>query len=228
MSDFSEGKEEKLGENLPAEMDNATGFPPARQDNPNITSRFKQFRSPASILALSIILTVLAITFAFTSFSAKLVYTPPAWVPYNPQNAIVVLQLLATLSLMAIRESFVMCCELLRWSVASKRINFITFIAMSEATNFSGLMSIICSRNGPVFARWRMIAMFRILIVYVVLILAQFVWLLNINPRTAYKVEKRTEDFNPEYQFFINNGIVNPFTRLDLWHHLNDATKSGH
>src|SRR5437763_1801050 len=55
--------------------------------------------------------------------------------------------------------------------------------------------------------------------------LAQFVRLLNINSRTAYKIEERKETFNPEYHFFLRNGNVNPFTRLNVWHHLNDTSQ---
>ena len=104
-----------------------------------IPTRIRSLLLLASALIIATILTAITIAFTSTSFSINLLYKSP-FLPYDPQNAIVLLQLLATLSLMAIREAFLISSEVLRWTLASQGINFLTFIVMSEATGFWGVI----------------------------------------------------------------------------------------
>ena len=71
-----------------------------------------------------------------------------------------------------------------------------------------------------------MIAILRFLILYVALTLGQFIWLLNISIRTAYKVGTRQETMFSGRDFSLDeNGFPYPFSRLDSWNLLDDSTQ---
>jgi len=179
------------------------------------------FRPSISLVlnfTIAIVLTALTIAFASTSFSHELIYTPP-FLPYNPQYAILVLQIIATLSLMAIQECFGCCAEIFRWSLACRGTDLLSFLVMSKGTDFAGLLNILTARPWNPFARWRVLAIYKISVLYAAVLFGQFVWLLQINSRIAYRTQKSP------YQIGISSsvgfslspdGVPVPFTTLDV------------
>lgn len=148
------------------------------------------YRSSVYLIALffiAIVLMAITIAFASTSFSQSLIYNPPFF-PYSPQYAILVLQILATLSLMVMQECFCVCSEIFRWTLACHGTNVLSFLIMSSSTGFGGLVNILITKPKRIAAPWRLLAIYKLLALYIAFIFGQFVWLLAINSRLAYQI----------------------------------------
>jgi len=208
-------------------MESTTGPRPAFgvSTGAKIKSRIRSLVLPASTLSVAIVLTAITVGFSSTSFSSNFVYTSP-FLPFAPNNAIVVIQLLATLSLMTIRECFQMSCEVFRWSLATDGINFLSFLVLSEETGYWGLLCIL-TRKGRILKSWRALALYKFLILYVVLLSAQFVWLFNIGIKTVYKTgtPHQVLDRIVSPEFSLIAGLPFPFSRLHVWNFLDDSTQ---
>jgi hypothetical protein len=191
-----------------------------------VRSRIRSSLLPTSTLIVAILLTSVTIVFGSTSFYHALIYTSPFF-PYSPQRAILILQLLATLSLLVLRESFLMSTEILRWSLAIRGTNLVSFLVLSEATGFWALLRIITTQRRPIFASWRLFAVYKFFVLYVTLMTAQFVWLLEISPRTAYQMSQSQEidDWNYLGDFGFERGFPYPFSRLDVFNSLSDTSQ---
>jgi hypothetical protein len=215
---------------LPSAAQSKNLLPPMPQQSTaagtRIPTRVRSSRLPVVALFIAVALTALTIWAGSTAFPSAVIYTSKLF-PFAPQNAIVVIQLLATFSLMAIRECFLMSCEVVRWSYATKGINFLSFIVLSEATGFWGITRLLTTRHGQLFAPWRLLALFRLLILYVVLMFAQFVWLLNISSRNTYDIHPTQESSGTNFltDFKLRNGLPFPFSRLDVFGTLFDSSR---
>jgi hypothetical protein len=79
----------------------------------------------------------------------------------------------------------------------------------------------------PIFSRFPAFALFKVLILYVTILLGNFVWLLNISTRPAYRALSQNATiylydptFSPDPE-----GYPYPFSRLEVWNFADDATK---
>jgi len=181
----------------------------------------------SSNLFVAIALTAFTYWFALSTRYTGLIYTPRIMpMPSNPQNAIILIQLLTSLTVIAIGECFNMVCESLRWSLAVRGTNFLSFLVLSGATGFWGLLRLILAqpRRG-LFGPWRMFAIYRFTVSYVLLMVAQFIWLLDIEPRTTYEVWVSVQiNLGPglgEFCFPFEQPRPNP--RIDVWNYLSST-----
>jgi len=195
---------------------NDAGLAVAAPNGVAIENRLRAHASIALTFAIAIILSVFTIAFASTSFPRDVIFTPP-FLPYSPQYAILVLQLLAAVSLMAIRVCFAMCSEVLRWSLASRGTNLLTFLVLSNAVGFSDIISILFAKPTGVFATWRMFACYKLVILDLAMLFGQFVWLLEINARTTYQIIQQssiTVVVPPSFGFYLEGGVPNSYSAL--------------
>lgn len=181
-----------------------------------------QFRSSIALalnFAAAIVLTGLTIAVASTSFSRALIYNPP-FLPYDPQSAILLLQVLATFALMTIQECFYSCSEIFRWSLAARGANFLSFLVLSPTMDFGGLLYVLIAKARNLFATWRMFALYKIFILYVVRLFGQFVWLLEIDVSTRYRITEKSPyqiGVPQSVDFSLSpDGIPVPFATLDM------------
>jgi hypothetical protein len=148
----------------------------------------------------------------------------------NPKNAIVTIQFLASITLIAVRECYVMSSESLRWSLAANGTNYLCFLVLSQSTGFMGLLRIIISWRGNLFSSWRLLAVFRFVVLYVALVVAQFIWILNIDSRTAYMpLGSDQQRFQSKRlgigDFNLTLGTPWPFSQVDSWEYLMDRSR---
>ena len=144
-------------------------------------------RTVAFLLFLSFAAILVSLTtwFARKTRYTGLEYRTPIFAS-QPQNAILAIQLFATVSLLVARDCFVTASESLRWSLARQGIHFLSFLVLSETTGFVGTVRIITSNGRKLLAPWRILAIFRFMTLYVALVIAQFIWLLSIDSQTAH------------------------------------------
>jgi hypothetical protein len=136
-------------------------------------------------------LTIVTAWIASSSFHRSLLSTSPI-LPNNPQNAIIVVQVLVTISIMAVRECFLASCEVVRESLETSEEGLTeeSNMALKKSTDWWELIRMIF-KSDRVFRTWRIIATLRFFILYVFLLLAQFIWLLEITPRPTYHLANR-------------------------------------
>jgi len=140
-----------------------------------------------TLFIIAVVLVAMTIAFAGTSFSQSLIYDPPFF-PYSPLYAILILQILATLSLMTMQQCFHVCSEIFRWTLACRGTNSLSFLVISPSTGFSGLMNILITKPGWITAPWRLFAMYKLLVLYIAFIFGQSIWLLAIDSRLTYQI----------------------------------------
>src|ERR1700694_3004333 len=192
-------------------------------------SRLRSSLPPATSYAIAVLLTALTHWVAIATRYHGLVYYPSMFAS-NPQNAIVTIQFLASITLIAVRECYVMSSESLRWSLAANGTKYLSFLVLSQSTGFMGLLRIIISRRGNLFSSWRLLAMFRFLVLYVALVVAQFIWVLNIDSRTAYMpLGSDQQRFQSKRlgigDFNLTLGTPWPFSQVDSWEYLMDRSR---
>ena len=107
------------------------------------------------------------------------------WPPIkNNNNAIMVLQLLTTLSVIAIRDFFLRTYEIVKIRLRH-RLNPLTLSVLSPEVGWWTLLHLICSRHHvPILCR--LLATLRFLVLYMLLLLASFIWLMQINPKPIF------------------------------------------
>ena len=106
-------------------------------------------------------------------------------------------------------------------------INFLEFLVLSEATRLLTLVRILWYRlfSKEYFnTRWRIAALGRFMVLYVVLFAAQFVWLYQIKPTTTYRLIGKNETVAVTPGFGIGVGDFSliethplPFAGLTIW-----------
>jgi hypothetical protein len=146
----------------------------------------------------------------------------------SPQNAIFAIQIFASLAILIIRECYSICCEQLRWSLATRGTHFFTFLALSESTGFVGILRIIFARHKKLFAPTRVWAFFRFSIVYIVLVIAHFIWMLNIDSKTVfvgYDTVNSQSDRLGIGDLWFPLGEPWPFSQVDSWLYLTDRSR---
>jgi hypothetical protein len=110
----------------------------------------------------------MTITVGSVSFSQSLL-SESAFFPTNSTNTIFVLQLLAALSSMAPQETFLLSCEVFRWSLVTgpEGTGLLSSIVLSRSRSFWGLILVLFSPVHRIFARFRAFALFKVLILYI-------------------------------------------------------------
>ena len=181
----------------------------------------------SSTLLVAIFLTAFTYWFALSTRYTGLIYTPRIMpMPSNPQNAIILIQLLTSLTVIVIGECFNMACESLRWSLAARGTSFLSFLVLSGATGFWGLFRLIVAqtRRG-LFTSWRIFALYRFTVSYVLLMVAQFIWLLDIEPRTTYSLVYSEYGLAFVGDFNLTLGQSRPNSRIDVWNYLSNSAE---
>jgi hypothetical protein len=210
---------------LKEEVSDAITHPEARISRTHVIHSLFSSLTPILALLTAFTLSAMTITIGSVSFSQNLIYQSPFF-PTNSTNAIFVLQLLATLSSLALQEAFLLSCEVFRWSLvtAPEGTGLLTSIVLSRSCSFWGLAF---SPVRPIFSRCRAFAMLKILILYVAILLGNFVWLLNISTRPAYRALAQNMTI-PLYDPIFSldpQGYPYPFSRLEVWNFVYDTTR---
>jgi len=211
LSSESLSEPQKRGRNTPLSCSSLSGVV--------IQPRLRSTIYLAAVFTVAIILAAFTVAFAMTSWSRSLVYNPPFF-PYSPQNALLVLQILATVSLMVMQECFSCCTEIFRWALACRGTDFLSFLIMSPSTGFGGLMNILITKSQQPFPTWRLLGIYKFIILYVAVLFGQFVWLLEIDFRPAYRIylesvysigipQSRGFSLSPE-------GVPSPYSTFDV------------
>jgi hypothetical protein len=120
----------------------------------------RPFGPPACFLLVSLVLSSITVAFGATGFSHDLIYQSPFF-PWDPSTAIVMIQILATLALMSIREALLLCGEILRRSLATRGLDFLSFTVLSQSTGFGSLIRVLFMTKRPYFSLWRTLALLR-------------------------------------------------------------------
>jgi hypothetical protein len=163
---------------------------------------------------LAVCLTVFTSWFASFTFKNSL-YTSSPIFHGNSQSAILILQLLASVSVMAVSEVFLLSCEEMKLCLTESIVHEMILKSFSKQTDFWELsLMILTIRHQKLFSKWRAIAGLRFLVLYVVLVLAQFIWLLEIAPRTSYQVIGSISGLLPSRNDFSLDNIAQ--TRYEM------------
>jgi hypothetical protein len=77
--------------------------------------------------------------------------------------------------------------------------SMLTFLALSEGTGVLGLLRLIRIRpSRRHFPPWRLLAFCRFFVLYLMLTLAQFIWLIKLDRETRYELVKSSEEFHKD------------------------------
>lgn len=121
---------------------------------------------------------------------------------------------------MTLQECFYTCSEIFRWSLAARGVNFLSFLVLSPTMDFGGLLYVLISDLRNPFAAWRMFALYKFFILYIVRLFGQFVWLLEIDVATTYRITEKSPlqiGVPQSVDFSLSpEGIPVPFATLDL------------
>ena len=188
-------------------------------------------KTPWITLFISAVMSVLTVCYIVNATGVGSLIYAEKLIPRHPSYAIAICQLLATFTGMMQREAFLVACETLRWALAirSKGTWFLTFLALSEATGFAGQLQLLFAKGRP-FVQWRIWALYRLFLLYIVLLAAQFIFLININPDTSFRPILH---LNPN-QSYIAGGISKfqlieqkpfPFAMYEVWGFLSNPTQ---
>jgi hypothetical protein len=148
----------------------------------------------------------------------------------NPRNAILVIHICSALTLLLVRKLVAISSEVLRWSLAARKggTHFLNLLVLSDGTGFFGLCRIFFARYRKLLTSPRLLSLCRIVVSYVLLLVAQFILLLNIESETAYvkygpingqTTHQGLGDFN------FSLGEPWPFPQIDSWLFLTDESR---
>lgn len=195
-------------------------------------------RFPGSTLLVTHLIFALAFTMITTAYTyssrSRGVWGNSPLLPPQPQHAIIIIQLLMSLSVRYMLQCFLMCCERLRWILAAGGIQALNFHVLGAPTGFWALVSVIIAKpSGEWRPRtWRLLALFKLLVLHVVLVAAQLIWLFGINPQTVYEPGGRIRDWvsRPGFgggvgDFVLLQGKPLPFAPWRVFGYLSDATR---
>lgn len=145
----------------------------------------------------------------------------------NPQHVPSIIQALTSLAILVTRECYVSAAELLRWSLAMNGTPALSFLSLSSSTGLVGLAWLI-AKGRTVFDSWRLLAMYRFFVLYIVLFVSHFIWLLHTDSQTAYK--PTGPQFGQTHHLGVDKfafplGQPWPYSQSDSWRYLTDQTR---
>lgn len=179
-------------------------------------------------LASAIILTLYTAWSVFKSRYTDLLSTSLV----QSDTGILTIQLLTTLSVLAVKESFIMSSKAFGCSLATNPsgINLLNFLVLSDTIRFPSLIHLLVALPWRLNAKLRLLALSRFVVLYILLIAAQFIWLFQIDYITTYKMDEKNNTFMVAPGFGAGVGPFEliqshplPFSRLSVWNYLADT-----
>jgi hypothetical protein len=154
-------------------------------------------------------------------------YTSPLF-KNNPQNAIVLIQIFASLALIVTQYEYYQTTHKWKWAMCAtgRDVDAITFIALGGTVDLHVIRFLISSPK-RLFVSKRFMAIVKILM-HISTLVAGFIWLLNIDSRMAYKVsppDREQTNHTGIGDFNFTLGGPWPYLQFDMTDYLNDGTR---
>src|SRR5579859_4223838 len=154
-------------------------------------------------------------------------YTSPLFRD-NPQNAIVLIQIFASLVILVTQYEYYEATDKWKWAICAtgRNLDAITFIALSENVGLR-VMIFIISKPKRIFVAKRFMAIVKVLM-HCAMLVAGFIWLLNIDSRLAYVIsppDRETTNHTGIGEFNLTLGGPWPYPDFDMSDYLSDGTR---
>lgn len=202
----------------------------------NVSCRLKNSKLLLFTFFIAIALTAWSFYFGCISRYTSVFSTSPVLPPHDNMG-VLIMQVSTSLSVFAVRQLFILSCDNLRWSVAATPggINFVDFRVLSDSSRLTILLEMLWAlvrRRGPQIRRTLTQVVSRILILYLILFAAPFIWLFQLEPTTAYRLDGQLQVLPAipgdsigvgTFRFIQRHPL--PYSRLDSWSYLTDPTR---
>jgi hypothetical protein len=204
----------------------------------------------------SLVCTAVTTWFASSSRYTNILSTSPVLIR-QPKYGLLSIQIAVQVSVLLLRKIFILAANAYRWKLASRKVPgggksgdcFLDYLVLSEATGFRGLLGVIIAKpflraegtgsrsspgsRGPHFWKTRVLAFVRLIVLYVMLFVAQFIMLLQVEPIPTYKVAGNPQRILLEPGFGVDVGTFGPlqdghslpFGDPSVWGYLSDTTQ---
>lgn len=202
------------------------------EEGSTVPHRFPGSILLATHLILSLVFTLVTTVYTYSS-RYRGMQRASSILPPQPHQALIIIQLLMTISVKYMLQCFLICCDRLRWVLAAGGTPALIFHILGAPTGFWALFSLSISKpgKGSRLQTWRLIALFKILVIHIILIAAQLIWLLGINPQTVYGPSNADLDWvsRPGFgqgvgDFTLLQGEPLPFAPWRVFGYLSDVT----
>lgn len=188
-----------------------------------------------STLFTAIALTAISFCFGYKSRYINL-FSPSSLLPHHSFMGVLIMQIMTSLSVFVVRQFFILSCDTLRWHIAATTngINFLDFMILSPAyrlTTMLDLLRVILLSDRRYPKKTIALIISRIFVLYIVLFAAPFIWLFQLEPTIAFRLDGRNTTLQATPGFGLGIGHFRfiqrhpfPYSRLDSWGYLSDTT----